>query len=288
MDRTIWHKMQSIDSRYIYAALIVAILIPLFCSKLVYLNIPSKPSIDFYKTIENVATTEPNGLVIVDGWWSSSSRGENKWQTQAIITHLMMRHIRFATLSFDTQNHTLTQDIVTALAVKYHYVYGVDYIDWGYRPQTAFQPVLKGIDTDIPGTIVHDSSGKPITSFGIMKGIKTVKDISAIIEISPTASIDTWLGLVQGVNNTPLLYAPTAISAPKYYTYLDSGQLSGMLIGVKGAGDYESLIHQPSFGTRATGALSFVYALIILLVIVGNIGHLKLRAIAKAEGISKP
>jgi len=283
MDRTIWHKMQSIDSRYIYAALIVAILIPLFCSKLVYLNIPSKPSIDFYNTIEHIASTEPNGLVIVDGQWSSSSRGENKWQTQAIVTHLMMRHVHFATLSFDTQNHTLTNEIVTALAAKYHYVYGVDYIDWGYRPFQAFTAMLKGLDTDIPGTVVHDSSGKPISSFPIMKGVRDIKDISAIIEISPTSSIDGWLGLVQGVNNTPLLYAPTAISAPKYYTYLDSGQISGMLIGVKGAGDYESLIHQPSFGTRATGALSFVYALIILLVVIGNIGHLKLRAMARTE-----
>jgi len=72
--------------------------------------------------------------------------------------------------------------------------------------------------------------------------------------------------------------------APTYYPYLDTGQMSGMLTGIKGAGDYEglminaNLLDKPSFGTRAAGALSLVYTLIILLVILGNVGYYAARA----------
>src|ERR1035438_2009179 len=110
--------MQSIDSRIIYVILATIILIPLFLPKLHYINIPGKPAIDFYETIEHVARTDPNGLVIVDGQWSSSTRGENQWQTEAILAHLMMRHVHFATLSFDPQNETLTKQILIRLAAR--------------------------------------------------------------------------------------------------------------------------------------------------------------------------
>ena len=51
-----------------------------------------------------------------------------------------------------------------------------------------------------------------------------------------------------------------------------------MLPGIKGAGDYETLLHAPTFGSRATGALSWVYALIIGLIVLGNIGYYAGRA----------
>ena len=117
-----------------------------------------------------------------------------------------------------------------------------------------------------------------------MKDIKDLKDIGAIIEITPTGSLGTWIGLVQGKYNTPLLYAPTAVMAPDAYPFLDSGQVSGLLTGVKGAGDYEQLTGTHTFGTRATGALSLVYALIIVFVILGNVGYHVGRAAARREG----
>ncbi len=282
MPTTIWQRMQTIDRRLIYGLLLVVILIPLF----VNMNppiIPSQQSIDFYNTIETLAKNDPDHtkMVIVDGWWGASTRGENYWQAQAIITHLMQRRIHFATLSFDPQNATLVRVLVTNLAKKYHYVYGQDYVQWGYRVQ--FVPTLKALASPngLQGAIKTDQDGKPIGQFPVMKNITDLKDIGAIVEISPTASLPAWIGLVQGKYNTPLLYAPTAVMAPDAYPFLDSGQVSGLLTGVKGAGDYEQLTHTHTFGTRATGALSLVYALIILLVILGNVGYYAERAAAR-------
>lgn len=284
MNNTLWDRLQTIDRRIIYAILLVVILIPLFFP-ITLPTYPSKQSQDFYDTVEQVAKESPNKLVIIDGQWSPSTRGENQWQAQAIVTHLMARHLHFAILSFDTQNNTVTQtQIVEPLARKFGYVYGRDYVNWGFRPVPSFQPILKGLVTDIPHTIKKDYKGTPLDQIPVMKGIKTRADIGAVVEITPSATAEYWLGLFEQNNNPPFLFAPTAVMAPTYYPYLDTGQMAGMLTGIKGAGDYEGLLinakllDKPSFGSGAAGALSLVYALIILLIILGNVGYYAGRA----------
>lgn len=275
MNTSFWQRLQAIDRRVIYVILLLFIIVPLLVPRLSNKIpiIPSRQSQDFYDTMEKVARDSPNKIVILDGWWSPSTRGENQWQTQAIITHMMKLHLHFAILSFDPQNNTLVQGLADDLAPKYDYVYGRDYINWGFRPNAVFTPTVKGLVTDIPGTIKKDKNNKPVGEYPVMAGIKTMKDVGAIVEVTPTASADTWLQLAQGVYKTPFLYAPTAVMAPTYYPYLDSGQISGMLTGVKGAGDYEFLTKSPTVGTSATGALSLVYALLIGLIILGNVGY---------------
>ena len=144
MNTTIWDRLQTIDRRIIYAALLLVIIIPLVFP----INLPtypSKQSQDFYDTIEKVAKESPNKIVIIDGQWSPSTRGENQWQTEAVMTHLMMRHLHFAILSFDPQNNTVTQtQIVEPLAKKYGYVYGRDYVNWGFKPFSSFVPTSRG------------------------------------------------------------------------------------------------------------------------------------------------
>ena len=287
MNASFWDRLQTIDRRIIYGILLAFVLLPLFKHIDVPI-IPSQQSQDFYDTIEGIAKNPmpSHKLVIISGQWSPSTRGENKWQAQAVIIHLMKRHVPFAILSFDTQNNDQTMQIVNTYAPQYGCVYGRDYINWGYRPLTVFPQMVKALATDLPGAIKTDRSGKPITSFPIMQDIHTIQDVGAVVEITAAATAETWIGLgglVQPNHTVPLLLATTAVGAPTYYPYLDSGQISGMLTGIKGAGDYEYLLGTATFGTRATGALSLVYALLIGLIILGNVGFYASRAAQRRE-----
>ncbi len=280
MKPTFWDRMQTIDRRIIYAALLVSILVPLSL-KFSLPNYPAKQSIDFYNTVDKIGDdpASANKIVIIDGWWSPSTRGENQWQAEAIVTHLMRRHIHFATLAFDIQNNTIMQNaVVQPLAKKYGYVYGRDYVNWGFKPASVASFTIKGLVTDIPGTLKTDANGTPLTQIPVMKTIKTRADVAAVIDITPSKTPETWMGLFEQNDNPPFLVALTAVGAPTYYPYLDSKQMAGMLTGIKGAGDYEELLGTQSFGTQATAALSVVYALIILLIILGNLGYYMARA----------
>ena len=127
--------------------------------------------------------------------------------------------------------------------------------------------------SSIPDTLATDEHGNNIRSFPIMKNVNNYSDISLLVEITPTASLDKWLQFLQGNKKIPIVVASTAVQSPEMFPYLDSHQIQGLLVGVKGAGDYEKLMGVKSGGTSVSTSLSLVYALIILLIVIGNVGY---------------
>jgi len=75
----------------------------------------------------------------------------------------------------------------------------------------------------------------------------------------------------------------TAVMAPDFYPYFETGQFSGMLAGMKGAAEYEDAIAE-KYGLKETrramagmGAQSAAHLLIMVFVILGNVGYFLTR-----------
>jgi hypothetical protein len=281
MNSNFWDKAQNINPRILYVIALIVIAIPLLDHRLTLPITPNTQTKRAFDAIEKIGNAKPAKLAIIDGEWSASTRGENQFQEQAIMEHMMRLHIPFALLTFTPQNRVLSQRIADSLAKQYGYVYGRDYVNWGYK--LAMPQTLKAMAQDIPGTLKEDANHQPLAGLPIMQGVKTYKDISLIVEVTPSSTLDTWLGLVQGVAHTPIVYAPTAVMAPEGYPFLDSGQIVGIVTGVAGAGDYEALLQEKGPATSVATALSSVYALIILLIVVGNLGYYASRAAKRKE-----
>ena len=62
--------------------------------------------------------------------------------------------------------------------------------------------------------------------------------------------------------------------APEQYPYLDSGQLSGLLTGMKGAAEYEKITGLTGAGSAAMGGQSFAHLSILILIVLGNLSVL--------------
>ena len=63
----------------------------------------------------------------------------------------------------------------------------------------------------------------------------------------------------------------TAVMAPDQYPYLQSGQMNGMMGGLAGAAEYETLINASGKATAGMGAQSFVHLIIICFIVLGNV-----------------
>jgi hypothetical protein len=61
------------------------------------------------------------------------------------------------------------------------------------------------------------------------------------------------------------------------YSFVNAGQMTGLLGGMKGAAEYEKLIGHPDKAMRGMDAQSLAHMAIIFLVIVGNIGFFATR-----------
>lgn len=273
------HPLTRINRHWLYGALLAIVVIGLIVPIPLPLAV-SPEATRFYEAIENAPKDK---LVLVSTLWSASTQGENRPQTQVVLKHLMKRHIRFALIAFgDAQSTTLAQELAEEQARIYKYEYGKDWINLGFRQDIA--GTLKGMVRDINETLKTDSvNRRPLAEYPVMAGVRNVKDLSVIAEFSASGNYKSWVGLVVGSTNAAFCYAPTSVMAPELYTYLDSGQIRGMLFGIKGAAEYEQLLGEKGFTTRAITPVSLALVLLFVLIGLGNYG---MYATKKMEGNS--
>lgn len=278
-------RLQHIDRRVLYALLAIAVSLPFLVATPVPAPAISDQTRGFYQTIEALAAdpARRDKMVILSANFSASTAAENLTQAEVVTRHLMKRRLKFAIFDFvDPQGQDLAQQVATRLQGQYGYRYGADYVNWGFRPVGSAVPTVKAMVRDIPAAIGTDTRRTPIAQIPVMKGIRTQGDIGAIIEITGAASLPIWLGYFQRASETappvPTLFATTGVQAPEAFPLLKSGQLQGMLNGLTGAIEYETLLGERGFATKASASLSYAHFLIVTLIVLGNIGMLGTRA----------
>ncbi len=282
-------RLQNIDRRVLYLLLILAVGLPLIFSAPVPAPAVLPPTRSFYDTVEALANdpVRRNKLVILSANFSSSTAAESLTQTDTVMRHLMRRKLKFAIFDFvDPQGRELAQQTAEKLQNQYGYVYGRDYVNWGYRPVGAAVPTVKAMVRDIPAAIGRDITNTPLTEIPVMEGVKGVNDIAAVIEVTGSASLPVWIGYFQrtGREPVPTLFCTTAVQGPEAFPLLKSGQLQGMLVGLQGAAEYEVLLKEPGFATRGSASLSYAHFLILALIILGNVSMLLSRSRSSGSG----
>jgi len=81
-----------------------------------------------------------------------------------------------------------------------------------------------------------------------------------------------WVQQVQSRFHLPMVSGCTAVSAPEYYPYLQSGQLRGLLGGMAGAAEYEKLRHETGgSATRGMDAQSLAHVFVAFCIVLGNV-----------------
>lgn len=285
-------RAQRIDRRILYLLLLFVVALPFI------VRVPVPPSVvqpetqKFYDTIQGIADdpVANKKLVILCTNFAAGTIAENGAQAEAVMRHLMKRKLKFAIFAFnDPQGRQQGQRIADKIERQYGYVYGRDYVNWGYRPPDAIVPLLKAAVRDIPGTLGNDIKGTPLGDVPVMAGITGVNNVGCIIEVAAANTVPAWIEYYQRTGDEPIptLYCPTAVMAPEAFPFLKSGQLQGMLNGLNGAIEYESLIKEAGFGTQASASLSFAHLLIILLIVLGNAGMFAQKYLERQAGIEE-
>lgn len=240
----------------------------------------SRPALDLYRAVEAVPKDK---IIVVTCNWEPGTRGENGPQTEAIIRQCLMLGKRFAVFGWAyPPGPMLGQQIAERLQGKYGRRYGRDWINWGYN--TGGATMIRGWAKNIPGTIKKDIFGKPVTSYPVMSGIKTARDVGLIIDITPSNTLLTWVEFVYGFYRTPIGYACTGVMAPEAFPYYDAHQIVGVLKGLAGAAEYEQLLGYEGNALKRMPAQSSSHALMIGLIVLGNIIYFRARRRGETPG----
>lgn len=252
------------------AAVVVALLLwPVHLPMLV-----SAPARNLYNAVERIP---PGKLLVITADWEAGTKGENQPQAAALLRHAFRKRIPVAIFGITyPAGPRLSGDLAKKIAAEEGRRYGVDWVNWGFLTGTS-QAVI-ALAKDIPGTVRKDAYGTPLDKLPIMKGVKDIKDVGLLVDITPSSTIGIFISYVYGIYRTPIGYACTGVMAPEAYPYLDSGQLVGLLKGLSGAAEYETLLHHTGQGLDWMSPLSFAHFLIIALIVAGNVVYFRGRA----------
>jgi len=161
-----------------------------------------------------------------------------------------------------------------------HLVYGVDYVNLGFKPGN--EGVIKVIVTDMRELYTTDDIGTSVDDIPMMEDIESVQDFDLVINISAGyAGTKEWVqyGSTPYPDNIKIVAGCTGVQAPLLYPYIPN-QLPGLLGAIKGAAEYEKLVIDKYGGVdpdpkyleakRRMGPQLVAHLLIILLIILAN------------------
>jgi len=256
------------DRRYIYIAVAFYVIFPV----IVTLSLPSTISPESRQLYDAIDALPDSSTVMLTFDYYASTLAETEPMSRAILNHLFKKNCKVVTMTtIPLGGPSISERVTRELAEKYHKVYGVDYVNLGYKAN--YVAVLKGMGSSIETIYPTDNTGTPLSKIPMMANIKNYADIDFIVAVADNAIIDYWISIVNAQYGKPVGTGVTAVMAPRYFAYLDAGQMTGMLGGMKGAADYETLVGEKDAATKGMTAQSLVHLFIIFSVIAGNVTY---------------
>jgi len=261
-------KLLQIDRRWIFVAIAIAVVVP-FIWPMGLPVVVTKPVRDLYNAVDAIP---PNGeplFISVD--YSPSTIPELDPMTLALLRHAFSKNIRVAVLTLDPAGYGLAERALDTVAKEYGKERNKDYVYLGFQPGTA--AVILGMGMDIRNVFPADAYGTPLTEIPMLDGIKNYDQIPLLVTISGTSMIEAWVIYAHQPYGANVGAGVTAVMATDYYPFLDTGQLVGLLGGMRGAAEYEVLVEHPDAGVRGMDSQSIIHLLIIALIVIGNIAY---------------
>ena len=234
-----FERMQNLDRRWIYIVVALAIIIPLMIPYNSD-NVTSPPTENLYQMIDSFAGREDRA-VLLSFLHDASTMSELYPMEIAIIRHCFERNIKVFALTFLTSGAPIIDYAFNSVKEEYPDIKsGVDYCNFGYKPQPM--AIVLGMGDNIANAVNTDAEGRKLESLPIMKGINNYNEMNLVVEFSGSTAGTYWIYYARPKFGVNVALGVTAVMAADEYPYLQSGQLIGMLSGLKGAAEYEKLV----------------------------------------------
>lgn len=228
--------------------------------------------------------------------YSPQTQPECHPMAKALLKHCFARDIPVIGLSFDPEAPGLAVDALVSVEQEIDslatgkadsLIYGVDYVYLGWKSGRIAAQLDMG--EAISGVFPRDYFGNLIDSLPLMQSVKNYKNIAIVIILASADYPIDWIRYPQTRFGVKVGAGLTAVMAPQYYPFVQTGQVSGLMSGMKGAAEYEKLVldhgYARTLGSAETGmnSQSMIHILIMVFIILGNVGFFFSRRQRKAQ-----
>ncbi|HWO56024.1 MAG TPA: hypothetical protein VNN55_00475 [bacterium] len=212
---------------------------------------------------------DSNAVVMISFDHEASSLPEIGPIGAAIADHCFRRGIKVVGLALFSEGNAIGYDLLSRRAIRQGREYGDDWIYLGFRPQ--YTAAILGMGEDIGEVFATDYLGAPLSRLPLGARVRNYEDIDLVVSVADGSMPTYWIEYAANRYGEKVVAALSAVMVTSFTPYQESGQLAGILTGLKGAAEYEQLLQSPAAGVRGMAAQSAAHVLIALLVLWGNI-----------------
>ena len=295
-------SLGKVDRKIIFVIIGIVVLIPLL--KPEWVDIPIQISPDSRKVFTELSSLEPNSKVLLSFEYGPSTKPEIHPMSVALLNHLFAKQIKVYIMALWPDGVFMATDALDqVLSSKLFNVEEyTDYVNLGFKQ--GGEVVIRGVASDIRQLYTKDYKQVPMDDIPMMEGVNSVSDFDYVIDLSAgTPGTTEWVQYACDPKNVPFTSGCTSIQVTDVMPYVKSGQVRGILAGMPGAAEYESMVKEelqrlqkensPGINSgvtvptgKATGrmsAQSIAHLVIVLFIILGNISYFISRRIKARE-----
>ncbi len=272
-------RMLKIDRRIIFLVIGFCTLLPL----LYPVGLPIKISPEVKSVYDYMESLPERSVFLLSIDFDPASKPELHPQAIALLRHAFRKNLRVVAMTLWVSGTGMADQLLTQVAQEAGKENGKDYVFLGWSPGGT--AVIINMGQDLYQAFPSDYGGKPTKGLPVLDGVNSLKDVSYAISLGAgNPGVEAWYVFGKDKYKFELGGGCTGVIAPGLYPLLRSGQINGLIGGLRGAAEYESLIGQKGRAVAGMDAQSATHVAIIILVAVCNIFYFSLRRQAKQQG----
>jgi hypothetical protein len=265
-------RMLKIDRRIIFLMIGLCTLLPL----LYPVGLPIRISSEVRGVYDHIESLPERSVFLLSIDFDPASKPELYPQAIALLRHAFRKHLRVVTMTLWVSGTGMADQLVTQVAKEMGMEYGTDYAFLGWSP--GGQAVIINMGQDLYSAFPSDYSGKATKDLPVLDGVRSLKDVGYMISLGAgRPGVEEWYVFGKDKYKFELGGGCTGVMAPGLYPLLRSGQINGLIGGLRGAAEYENLIGQKGKAVAGMDAQSATHLAIIALVIMCNLFYFSLR-----------
>jgi hypothetical protein len=264
--------MLKIDRRIIFLVIGLCTLLPL----LYPVGLPIKISSEVRGVYDHIESLPEQSVFFLSFDFDPASKPELHPQAIALLRHAFRKNLRVVTMTLWVSGTGLADQIVTQVAKEMGKENGKDYVFLGWSPGNT--AVIINLGQNLYNTFPSDYGGKPTKGLPVLDGVQSLKDVTYLVSLGAgNPGVEAWYVFGKDKYKFEMGGGCTGVMAPGLYPLLRSGQINGLIGGLRGAAEYESLIGQKGKAVAGMDAQSATHVAIIVLVIICNLFYFSMR-----------
>ena len=235
-------KLGTIDRKFIFVLIALAVLIPLLYPNLI--ELPIKVDKNTKIVFNSISELKSGDKVLLSFAYGASTKPEVHPMAIALLKHLFAKDIKVYIVSLWPESPIMANQAIKEIidTKLFNLEEGVDYALFDYK--TGGFIVIKGIAENFREVYKQDHNGNLIEDLTIMDDIYSVSDFDFVFDFSAGVPGNAeWVQYACDPKKIPLSSGCTSIMVTDAIPYIESGQLKGILAGMPGAAEYEKMVY---------------------------------------------